>query len=279
MENRYAEDFDFQAQVQTALAGELSDDRKKTLLDVLSVDVYAKKDYIFSQNLAKALKNQELFAVAGMMGQIITAEGLPEPDAFDDLPDYGNEKGTPQYPNAQKGFWGIKTGWIAALVIVLLGSGVYGILSINTANNNKKAAELVQKYIKPLEDNLNTATPRQGLADLDEGMKAYDAKAYTKAADLLGKYYRFSKDENAGLYTAIALLMTDTPPQRAEDILQEVLPKLEQPLNYPAEWYLILAKIKGNKAEAAKTQLQNMSADSPYKTEATELLAQLNQIK
>jgi hypothetical protein len=276
MENRYTSDFYFQSQLQASLTGALNEAEQAALNLQLTNDLAAQEEYVFSKNLTVALSNQELFAVSTLMHQIISTEGLLYPE------DYPGDKASPQqssqkYPNERSFYAQYKT-WIWGMVVVLLiATGAYGLSEMQKANRQAKNTQLMQQYLQPLEDNFYTQTPLSGLDDLKEGMRAYNDKDYRKAAQLLGKHYRFTKDENIGLYYAVAMLMIDEPVSEVEKVLSQILPKLSEPLRYEAEWYFALTLLKAGKLDQLIGFLPNIASQNPHKKAAIALLNDLKE--
>jgi hypothetical protein len=272
MENKYSTDFDFQAKVQSDLAGELNEAEKMQLKALTSSDTEAQEEYVFSEKLSKTLKNQEVLAVSALIGSIIDKEGLPDVDDTDDIP---NDTTPPQYFAPVKAGSSMKMWLIGSASVLLIGLGVYGMYNYNTKQEAKAAWSISESYLKPLDDVIFSNTPKQGIADIEEGMKAYNEKDYNKAIAILGKNFQRTKDPNVGLYLAISILMNNGSALEAEALLLEILPQFSSPIKETAEWYLAMAKLKGGKHEEAITLLENMNSDSPYGRDAKELLIKL----
>jgi tetratricopeptide (TPR) repeat protein len=275
MENRYTTDFEFQSQVQAALSGDLDTIQKTALFTMIAKDVEAKSEFVFSERLAKTLRYQNTFAVAGLVGQIIDEEGLPDTDDNDDLPNENPVAAPPRYSTPEKAVSGFRNWVIGAVVVLFVGAGIFGGLQWQATQKAEKAAKIAFDFVKPLENDLFTFSPLQGLDDLKQGMAAYNGKDYPTAISLLGRYYRSSKDANAGLYLAVSILMSNGDTGEAERVLNEILPQFAPPISQVSEWYLTLAKLKNGKRAEALMLLRNVKSDSPYRAEASELLYKL----
>jgi hypothetical protein len=273
MENRYTSDYTFQSQIQASVTGALTETEQQALAAQLANDAPAQEEFMFSKNLALALNNQELFAVSAMMNQIIVEESLPEPDNTPDAP----AKETPQYEAGKSALSNVKTWIWGAAAIVLIGAATFGTLEWQKTTQKALGAQLAQEYLQPLENNIFSTTELNGLDDLNEGMKAYNSKDYRKAAQLLGKRYRFTKDANVGLYYAVSMLMIDEPVSEVEKVLSDITPKLPEPMRYDAEWYTALTLLKAGKLDELEAYLPKINDQSPHKKAAIELLKDLKE--
>jgi hypothetical protein len=274
MENRYTSDYNFQLRVHEALTSKLTEKDAQTLAAQIADDTEAQEEYTFSKNLTMTLKNQELFAVSTLMSQIIAEEGLLEPDESDAQPDFSQDS-TSQYEVVNTANLIFKTWIWVGLLSVLLVIGAFSVSKMSLFGKKTETAQLLQRHFSPLENNLFTTSPRGGLTDIEEGMKAYNAKNYQLAAQLLGKSYRFSKDPNVGLYYGVSLLMTNNPVAETEKVLMQVTEELDVPIRHSAEWYLALTLLKAEKWVKLKVSLTIIAPESPYKKAANELLKDL----
>lgn len=277
--NRYVEDFDFQSKVQSALAGELGEKEQNSLFDILSNDKTAEEEFFFSRSLAKTLKNQDMFAVTGIIGQIIQEEGLPEPDDQEPEGDAGQTQTPPQYSAPKTAVSSVKTWLIGSAVALLVSAGIYTMTQKSTTLSAEQASMLtriVKENIEFLDDRAGTETPLPGLEDYDNGMKAYNSEDYETAAELLGKYYRRTNDEIAGLYLANALIMTNAPRNQVEELFSKVRQKLSNAVRYDAEWCYIMAKIKWGEIDEARSLIYMVKSESPHHKKAENLLIELS---
>jgi hypothetical protein len=274
MENKYSTDFDFQSKLQAAISGELNDSEKENLKALIDSDKDANEEYVFSEKLSKTLKNQDILAVSALIGNIIEAEGLPDISDLDTPSD--KPEPSPQYAPIAKAASGIKFWLIGITIASMVAAGVYVVYEYKASQERNRIISISNKYLQSLENDLYTQTFKQGMNDLDMGMEAYNNKDYAKAVTLLGKHYKQTNDEMVGLYLSISMLLNgENNSIEAEKILSTIKTKLPPPIVNIADWYLILAKLKVNKADEAAEMLKKITKDSPYHSKAVELSADL----
>jgi predicted Zn-dependent protease len=110
-------------------------------------------------------------------------------------------------------------------------------------------------------------------AVFDDAMKAYDARQYIRAADVLRRFVTVEPDDPAGnFFLAVSLMMTDEVGE-AEDRLGVVIGAGATPWEYPARFVRAKALIRLGKLDAAEAELDLVarSADA-YARNASELL-------
>lgn len=249
------ENFEWQERLRALTAGETSAEDRARLVDEANASPELKDDLNFSLQLGKVLKNKDLFEVKAIVGGLIEEQGLPKSQNF---PKQGYS-------------W---VGWIiSALFLTLMGTGVF---YLGKTNNwwPQDPQTLAQQYLQPLEnvvfieDNESTT-----VEDLRAGMDAYELQNYSQAILRLNSYYTQTQDANAGLFLAVSHLMKNQPKQ-ALPILLGGLQK-NGPVQETSRWYLALAYLQQDDAEAAIRTLQSIPPTSIYGTEAQELLEKL----
>jgi len=249
------EEMDWQEKLRAFSAGELSPGEKAELLREAAQSETKTAELKFSQKLATALKERELFEIKGIVAGLMQEEGLPP---------------TPPQSWIQR----LGLNWIWGLGLLLLLSGGLFFVVQNQGWWPQDPQTLAQQYLQPLEnvvfieDNESTT-----VEDLRAGMDAYELQNYTQAILRLNSYYTQTQDANAGLFLAVSHLMKNQPKQ-ALPILLGGLQK-NGPVQETSRWYLALAYLQQADAEAAIRTLQTIPPTSIYGAEAQELLEKL----
>ena len=110
-------------------------------------------------------------------------------------------------------------------------------------------------------------------AVFDDAMRAYDAKQYGRAADVLRRFVTVEPDDPAGnFFLAASLMMTDEVGE-AEDRLGVVIGAGATTFEYPARFVRAKAWIRLGKLDAADGELALVAASTDaYARSAAELL-------
>jgi predicted Zn-dependent protease len=113
-------------------------------------------------------------------------------------------------------------------------------------------------------------------AVFDDAMKAYDARQYGRAADVLRRFVTVDPDDPAGnFFLAVSLMMTDEVGE-AEDRLGVVLGAGATPFEYPARFVRAKAWIRLGKLDAADHELELVAKSTDaYAPNAVELLPKI----
>ncbi len=206
----------------------------------------------FSQNLALALRNREMLAASAVLSEVIAEEGFPAPPA-----------------TGKQGGW--KIWFIAAILAIGLGTGVYFWAFPPGAPTASVPQQLAQNALQPLENVLFVGTASDAL---NTAMQAYDAADYPKAAQLLATYTQNNPDFAALTYLGVARLM-DGKAQAAIAPLADAQQSPEPPVQEAARWYLGLAYLATNRPDAAREVLRMIPPDSIFGPQAAQILQQL----
>ncbi|MFM9946567.1 MAG: tetratricopeptide repeat protein [Saprospiraceae bacterium] len=252
MQPDYNNDFDFQEKLRALAAGELPVSEREALKKTLQQSTTAANEALFSQKLALALKHRDVLNANALIGAAIAEEEamnpLPKPSIF--------------------GTW--KT-WMLGLVLVgIIGIGGYAALEMGWIDLSANS-RLANRYLVPLENVLITSDIRSSLAELDQGMAAYDQGDYQQAVVLLGRYYQRTKDVNAGLFLGVSHLMLDDE-LAAIAVLETCAAQAEYPALEAINWYLALAFLKDGQTDRARSLLERIPKDGIYGTQAIKLL-------
>lgn len=247
--------YQFQENVQLFVRGELDQNAQKQLFDQAAQDPEKADELAFSISLARALQHQDMLAAKKVLTEVMAGENFPPPPAT-------------QKPGSK---WIV---WIAgSLLLLLLSSGVY-LWTNQSTYFPSDSQELSRATLKPLDNVLYLPGNAPDLAELNQGMQAYDQQRYAAAAKSLESYIQNHNDQSARVYLGISHLLSGKPAQ-AVRVLTEATQSLEPPVQEAARWYLALALLEQNNPEAAWVQLNLLPPDGIFGKDAQRLLNQL----
>lgn len=253
MEDKYSQ---LQQDIQSFVNQQADPATREQLQKAAATDPTVSDELAFSQSLSTLLRHQEMAAVAATIKQVVATEGFPPPET--------------NTPTSSMGKWALWGG--AAIVGLLLLAGVYG--SLYGGWWPSKAQVAARNHWTPLDNVLFLPPDGPGLAQLQAGMKAYDAGQYRAAATQLRAYLNQQPDHAARLYLGVALLL-DQQASQAVEPLQMAARSDEPPIREAALWYLSLAWIETGDSDSAKATLRQIPPDSPYAKPGAEILSQL----
>jgi TolA-binding protein len=246
--------YPLQEKIQSFVSGDLDEAARRALLDQSGNDAATADELAFSQSLARALRHREMATAAAVLSSVIAAEGFPPPP-------------TPSVW-AKWGGWAIGT----AFVLALLTAGYFWAESRDMflSEHQKRS----KSALEPLENVLFLPNEGEGLADLQSGMKAYDAGRYRDAARALTAYVAQRPDPSANVYLGVSHLLSGKT-ERAITPLTEAAKSPEPPVQEAALWYLALAYLADNQPDAARKTLEGIPPDSVFGEKAQTLLTDL----
>jgi predicted Zn-dependent protease len=144
-------------------------------------------------------------------------------------------------------------------------------VAVASAQSRRVLAEL-GKLEPPLHTGPLERTGEPSLV-FDDAMKAYDARQYGRAADVLRRFVTVEPEDPAGnFFLAVSLMMTDEVGE-AEDRLGVVLGAGRTPFEYPAHFVQAKASIRLGELDAADRELELVAKSTDaYARSAAELL-------
>jgi hypothetical protein len=244
--------YPLQENIQALVNGELDAASRKKMLEEAQQLPGFEEELAFSQSLARALKHQEMVEARVILNNIIQEEGFPA---------------TAPTPRVHWRFW---------MTTVLLSCVITGAFFWASSQGYflSDAQKLSRQSIQPLDNVLYLPQSGAEIATLKEGMAAYDAGDYPRAAKQLAAYNKLRPDNTALLYQGIAHLLAHTA-DAAIDPLTRAATSPEPPVKEAALWYLALAQLEKNEWDAARSTLSAIPADGIFGADAQELLKKI----
>ena len=229
--NKY-KTFEYQEKMRAYLSNDLSSTERAAFEEELQQAAELKEELAFNKQLHFITTQQDLFEVKDILEKI------------------GKD---PIQTRKLKGKrWPLSRFYWGVLFLFLLMLGGFSWWSNQSYQQKlKEQQNLINTYLTPLEDVIRSGNATS--ITLKRGMKYYADKDYPNAIIALKKQYDGSNDSNAGLYLAISYLLEDQA-EESLNILDEIIPTLEDPILETALWYHALANAaQGDVAKAKKT--------------------------
>ena len=158
---------------------------------------------------------------------------------------------------------------IAATLLLLLIPAAYLIFFYQS-----QESRLFAQHFQPYENITNVRSDDRSNELLQQGMTAYDSKAYRQAIELLNEYVHANQsDATAIFYLGEAYLANDQPEQ-AETQYLAVVENGDNVFVEIAQWHLALTYLKQDKTEQLQELLQSIKGapGHTYSQEAEELV-------